>query len=205
MTSHTHRIREIQCVSSQQRFLQARIDAEKKARQLLDRRAGRFTKEELCRFLDLCNTEIVPPNAFSNELRTRETKTRFQQSFIGQNRCLMLDTLEVCNKWISCLWKAKGTEQDILDAFWQHSDDMKGAGTGLPTMILYLKRPKTHSVWLVSFNKPLTDITGQTLPTRRTANNYSFYNRVVNEQLRKPYRLKPQEIDYVLYRLSADV
>jgi hypothetical protein len=196
MTSLAHRIREIQRVSGQQRFLQARIDAEKKACQLLDRRAGRFTKEEFCRFLDLCNAEIVPP-------RTRETKTRFQQSFIGQNRCLMLDALKTCNDLIVSLWKAEGNEHDILDSFWCHSD-VKGAGTGLPTMILYLKRPKTHSVWLVSFNEPMSDITGQTLPTRRTANDYSFYNRVVNERLRKPYRLKPQEIDYVLYRLSAD-
>lgn len=190
MTGLAQRIREIQRVSGQKPFLQARKDAEERARHLLNRRAGHFTKEEFSRFLDLCNTELVPPTASSDTLRTFETKTRFQQSFVGQNRCLMFDALERCN--------------DLIGHLWRHSD-VKGAGTGLPTIILYLKRPKIHSVWLVSFNKPLTDITGQTLSTRRTANDYSFYNRVVNEQLRKPCRLKPQEIDYVLYRLSADV
>ena len=121
MTTLVQRISEIRGVSRLPRFLQARIDAEKSACRLLAERAGYFTEEDFSLFLDLCNTEVVPPTASSNTLRASETRTRFQQSFIGQNRCLMLDALEKCNDLLGRLWNADRDQRDILDSFWQHS------------------------------------------------------------------------------------
>jgi transcriptional regulator with XRE-family HTH domain len=197
-------VNEIRRVSRRERFLQARRDAEESARRLLNRRAGSFTRDDLCRFLDHCNTEVVPPDASSEELRAEETLTRFQQSFIGQNRVLMLGSLKACNELIGGLWKADEEDIDaLLDRFWRSSPrSCKGAGTGLPTMILYLKDPDQYSVWLVdSLGKALSKASGRRLPSTRTAASYRSYNRAVEMHLRNPFRLDPQEIDYILYRL----
>jgi len=205
MSKLTQRIIQIRRVSRLPAFLQARVDAEEEAHRLLDERAGRFTKDEFHRFLDLCNTELVPPSASSNTLRESKTRTRFQQSFIGANRSLMLEKLGACNDLIGRVWHAKGKEKEleILDSFWQ-STRVKGAGTGLPTMIIYLKHPKTYSVWLVSLNKPLSSIAGQPLANWRSVDSYLLYNRAVNDYLRRRFSVKPQEIDYILYRLLVE-
>jgi hypothetical protein len=189
-------------VSSTTPFLQARINAERSARQLLDARAGFFTTEELARFLDLCNTELVPPHV-SDELRESETRTRFQLAFIGQNRCLMLRTIDECNKWIALLWKERTDELGVLDSFWR-SSRIKGAGTGLPTMILYLKDPEVYSVWLGFLSEALSSIAKQTLPSSRTVHSYLQYNQAVDTCIRKRFVVQPQEIDYILYRLLAE-
>lgn len=197
------RIGEIrQRVSSTGPFLQARVNAERNARQLLDARAGFFTTEDLAHFLDLCNTELVPPHV-SDEFRAAETRTRFQLAFIGQNRCLMLRTIQECNKWIALLWKARADELGTLDSFWR-SSRIKGAGTGLPTMILYLKHPETYSVWLSFLSEALSSIAGQELPTSRTVPDYLRYNQAVDTYVRKRFPIQPQEIDYILYRLLAE-
>lgn len=171
MPNVDQRIGEIrQTVSRTGPFLQARINAERSARQLLDARAGSFTTEDLCRFLDLCNTELVPPKV-SDEFRAVETRTRFQLAFVGQNRCLMLRTLDECNRWIALLWKDRNDELGTLDSFWR-SSRIKGASTGLPTMLLYLKHPETYSVWLGFLSEALSSIMGQQLPTARTVHSY---------------------------------
>jgi hypothetical protein len=203
MVNFDQRISEIRRrVSRTGPFLEARINAERDARQLLDARAGFFTTEDLTRFFDLCNTERVPPNT-SDELRESETRTRFQLTFIGQNRCLMLRTIDECNKWIALLWKERTDELGALDLFWR-SSRIKGAGTGLPTMILYLKHPGTYSIWLGFLSEALSAIAGQELPTSRTVPDYLRYNQAVDTYLRKRFPVQPQEIDYILYRLSAE-
>ncbi len=189
-------------VSHTDPFLQARIRAERSARQLLDARAGSFTTEDLARFLDLCNTELVPPNV-SDEFRASETRTRFQPAFIGRNRRLMLQTMEECNKWIALLWKDRTDELGTLDSFWR-SSRIKGAGIGLPTMILYLKHPETYSVWLGFLSEALSSIAEQELPSSRTVRSYLRYNQAVDTYLRGRFHLRPQEIDYLLYRLLAE-
>jgi transcriptional regulator with XRE-family HTH domain len=205
MHAFTQQISQIRRISRLERFLQSRRDAEESARRLLKDRAGSFTDRDLCRFLDLCNTEVVPPDDSSEELCAEETLTRFQRSFIGQNRTRMRRSLKACNELIAGLWRAGEDGIDaILDRFWRSSPQRcKGAGTGLPTMIHYLKDPNKYSVWLVkSLGKGLSKVSGENLPEARTAASYRNYNQAVDKYLRNPFKLEPQEIDYILYRLS---
>ncbi len=201
MLSVPERIERIrQRVTTDPRFLQTRIDAENEARRLLDARTGSFTREELEGFLDLCNTELVPPKD-SDVLRDQPTRTRFQLSFIGENRMLMLERPDECNRWISAIWKQKDDQLSILDTLWR-SGGLKGAGTGFPTMLFYLKRPERYSVWLPGLSEALSSAWDQVLGNRRTALNYSSYNAAVARCLRIPFGVEPQEIDYILYCLA---
>ena len=182
-------------------FLDARLRAENLARDLLDRKAGAFNAVEFARFMDLCNTEIVPPDARSTTLRDHETRTRFRFSFIGQNRLLMLSSLDACNEWVGRLWHAKGDELRVLDAFLRQKDT-PGAGTGLATMLMYLRQPEKWNVWLISLGSALGKLLGRPFPTPRTLSSYTAFNDAVNTHLRRPLGLRPQEIDYILFMVE---
>jgi hypothetical protein len=134
-------------VSTKPEFLFARESAENKARILLDNKPGYFSESDLAHLLNLCNTELVPPNQYSRELRDRETITRFQLSFIGQNKKLMTEYLESTNGWIKRLWGQPDDPFSVLSRFW-NDNQVPGAGMGLPTMVLYLKDPSRFNVWL---------------------------------------------------------
>lgn len=198
------RIKEIQKVSLNPIFLNARIDAEDRARELLNSRCGRFTEDEFKKFLYLCNTELVSKKPYScGDWRKNPTHTRFTSRFIGNNMKFVTDTLDECNSWITALWQSTTETLDILDRFWKKGR-VKGAGTSFPTMIMYLKERDSYNVWLRPLAKAintLMDIDRKPDMTRNAA-NYQNFNSAVNEFLRRKYNLKPQEVDYVLFRLS---
>lgn len=189
-------------VSTKPEFLFARKSAENKARILLKNKAGYFSESDLAHFLNLCNTELVPPDQYSIKLRDRETITRFQLSFIGQNRKLMTECLDSTNEWIKRLWE-QTDDYSSLARFWSENQ-VHGAGMGLPTMILYLKDPSRFNVWLPFLNKGISIFTGQKISSKRNADNYIKFNETVNRELRMPFNLKPQEIDYILFRINAE-
>lgn len=182
-------------------FLRARMDAEEEARRLL---RGGADSRQLDHFFELCNTERVPANEFSYELQPEEKQTRFIPAFWGKNRRLMLLTRDECKQWMARLWQAKKDDElSVLESFWQ-SSPINGAGIGLPTMILYLKHPETYSVWLPVLRRALSSIMGETLPSSRTVPSYLRYNQAVDKCLRIEVKVKPQEIDYILWRLLKE-
>ena len=189
-------------VSTKPELLFARVSAENKARILLNNKAGYLSESDLDHFLNLCNTELVPPNQYSIKLRDIETITRFQLSFIGQNRKLMADSLESTNEWIKRLWE-QTDDYSSLTRFW-NENQVPGAGMGLPTMILYLKDSSRFNVWLPFLNKGISIFTGEKISSKRNADNYIKFNETVNRGLREPFNLKPQEIDYILFRINAE-
>jgi hypothetical protein len=115
-------------------------------------------------------------------------------------------TAEECARWITRLWQAKKDDElSVLELFWQpRPRPVNGAGTGLPTVILYLKRPATYSVWLPKLSKALSSITGETLPCDQEVHNYGRYNQAVDRCFRIEVKVEPQEIDYILWRLLED-
>ena len=134
MTNWRTRIEEFRKVSLKTEFLDSRIQNEQSARDILNKKAGNFDKQDFLEFLAACNMEIVPPNIHTNELNDHETCTRFQLSFIGQNRNLMLATLAECNKCIWELWRSHDDKIYIaLELFWKNKR-IKGAGSGFPTL-----------------------------------------------------------------------
>lgn len=190
-----------QDVTLKQEFLQARLQAENEAKALLLNKGGNFSENDMVKFLNLCNTEIVPLNDYSIKLRNYKTCTRFQLSFIGQNRKLMIKSLDLCNYWILRLWKTKNDPLSDLSEFWEKKP-VPGSGVGLPTMILYLKDPTEYNIWLPFLNDACNLFAGHKLSSKRNIENYLLYNNTVINELRKPFNLEPQEIDYILYRLE---
>lgn len=190
-------------ITSKPEFLKARLQAEDQARKLLDDKSGAFDVNDMEKFLNLCNIELVPANLHSNKLRQKLTRTRFRLSFIGQNRNLMIGSLELCNYWIHCLWHSVDDPIMVLSQFWS-KNQVPGAGMGLPTMILYLKNPVEYNVWLPFLNDACNLLTESKLSSKRTVQNYLLYNKTINEELRNPLSLKPQEIDYILFRIRAE-
>ena len=117
------RIAAFRKVSLLPKFLDARI----LSRYLLDTKAGNFDKTDLIDFLTKCNKEMVPPNIHTNILNDHETCTRFQLSFIGQNRNLMVATLIECNNWMHKLWRSPDDGiYESLELFWRNGRITRG-------------------------------------------------------------------------------
>ena len=194
-------IHDFRRVSQNPTFLAVRKDAEEMARHLLDRKCGRFTEDDFKRFLDLINTEITPSKTNSYELRSYEVRTRFRPAFMGKNRNSMIKILDECNRWIANLWLSRPDGLDSLDQFWKESS-VNGAGTSLPTAIMYLKDPEIYNVWTPMLAKGLGILLEKKFKMAKTCKNYLFFNDEANKVLRKPFNLRPQEIDYILFRIA---
>jgi hypothetical protein len=203
MQNLDERIKDIQKVSLNPIFLNTRIDAEDRAREMLNSRCGYFTEDEFKKFLYLCNTEMVPKRPYQIiDWRKNPTLTRFSAMFIGNNM-KFIDTLNESNKWIALLWQSAADMLNVLNEFWEKGQ-IEGAGTSFPTVIMYLKDREIYNVWLPGLTKGLNraiPIDRKVKMTKRLE-NYQKFNSAVNEFLRHKYHLKPQEVDYILFRLS---
>jgi len=180
-------------------FVSVRMRAEAEARQLLENKLGHFKTGDLNRFLGFCNTELIPLK------RKRETLTRFQRAFIGANKKNIIGHSDAFNEWSSRLWNAPDMQVfNWLDRFWREKGVL-GGGAGLPTMILYLRDPSIYNVWLPFTAKGLKNLTGINIGMGRKADNYIKYNEAVNYLIRSPLHLKPQEIDFILYKAGKEL
>ncbi len=198
-------IEEFRKVSLQPDFITVRIQSELTARELINSKCDGFNKNDLERLLDLCNTEKVPPNIYTNQLSEKETCTRFRLSFIGANRKNMINCLESCNRWISALWKTTN-DIDTLRMFWKEGS-IKGAGIGFPTMILYLKNPDKYNVWIPFLSNGLGVLAGKNLGIKKDVMKYIEFNDTIITLLRQDSMkppIKPQEVDYILFRIGLN-
>ena len=72
-------------------------------------------------------------------------------------------------------------------------------------MIMYLKYPDKYNVWIPFLSDALGIITGRTFEKQKNVENYKEYNKCINgamQRLISDPPLKPQEIDYILYRIG---
>lgn len=171
-----------------------RKDAEGRAVNLLESKRGHFGRDDLDYFLTLLNTEIVPWKS------NRIVLTRFQRSFIGANKVNIIRHLDAFNDWAVQIWTCEESElANRLNIFWQ-MQPVKGGGTGLPTMILYLRDPLNYNVWLPDLGNGLNRLYPQFINIEnRTFYNYQRFNSAVNSEIRRPFALQPQEVDFILY------
>jgi hypothetical protein len=180
------------------RFLAERVSAESSARRLLESFVGRFRESDAGRFFDWCNTELRITGYDPLSVPPEPTLTRFRLSFVGRNRNLMLRDLRLLNHWLEALWRDGHRDpHGGLERFWS-SGKVPGAGTGLPTMILYLRDPNRHVIWLPTLSQAVAHLSGRRAAPRRTWQEYVEYLNAVDELIRKPFGAEPQEVDYLL-------
>ena len=72
-------------------------------------------------------------------------------------------------------------------------------------MIMYLKDTEKYNVWIPFLSDALGIIEGKTFNKKRNVENYVEFNNYIIRSLRQiipNYNLKPQEIDYILFRIG---
>jgi DNA polymerase III delta prime subunit len=141
--------------------------AQAAARAILDERVGRLSEADLRQVFEHLNTCEGEPG--------KVVATRFALSFSGHNANEMVKALERLNPLIEGLWKAEGGSAvaQALEAFWKAP--IPGAGTGLPSAILFLKDPERYAVWLQGLDLTVRRLMGALPPGPRSATAYFDY------------------------------
>lgn len=185
------RIAELRKRYSSAEEIEARRKGEALARKILERKAGRFTEDDLSQFMNALNRDAAGRN------------TRFMPAFYGVQVHRMANTLEAFNYWVERLWKAEDHRLDEeLDAFWD-AHEVGGAGISLPTAILYLRDPQRYNVWLRIMEAGLRKVTDFQPGPYEKASSYRAYNEAVLA-FRERYGLEPQEVDLILWALTQE-
>ena len=214
MINWINRIGEYRKVSREEKFLKYRTEGENGARHIINLKCGNFNKIDFMQLFTLCNKECVPPDINTTKLKLKESSTRFGSSINGNNVILMIESLDECNQFVADIWEATTRKDtiDILDRFW-NIGKIRGAGVGFPTIVLYLKDPEKYNIWLPCLSKALDrlpkEMSNKYIHKERTnVSNYLAYNDSVNFLFRSHYTcdpsILPQEIDYLLFRISKE-
>lgn len=191
----------IKYVSSE--FISVRKNSEDKARYLMKIKLGHFDKNILEYFLKLANSEFVTRSG-KKYYKINVTSTRFQRAFTGANAKNIIEHLDFFNDWSARIWKEpKSSLEGLLDLFWK-TRPIPGAGTSLPTLLLYLRDPSRYNIWLPYTAQGFERLTGFVTGSLRSGADYFRYNDLVNKEVRKKYDLQPQEIDFILFMANKE-
>ena len=174
---------------------QARLEAEASARILLETRAGEFDEGDLSEFLSSLNVDWWDG---------KHLTSRFVPAFSAPQEARMVETLDALNSWVKRIWQADDAELDaLLDDFWKQRE-VGGAGTSLPTAVLYLRDREQYGIWLPVMSKALQIATGFEPGKWRRARSYRRYNVALN-QFRERYQVPPHGVDDLLWWIATKV
>jgi len=172
--------------------LKTRLKGEKLARELFEKKAGKFTEGDLRDFGNWINLDGSPE---------KETKSRFMPALYGYQINKMAEDLPAFNRWAKQIWDSSDAQIDpTLDAFWE-AGEVSGAGTSLPTAILYLRNPEKYNIWLPIMEGGLSVAAGYEPGKNRRASDYRQYNEQLI-QFRDRYDLPPQSLDVILWHFA---
>lgn len=122
------------------RFVPSRVEAERAAASLLNQRAGDLGPAEAMRLGQLFNT---------HERGGRVRLDRFLPGFVGATMQKVTQDLDRFNEVVADLWTAPvDTALDTLGRMYGDRSVLPGAGSSLPSMILYLRDPDRFGVCL---------------------------------------------------------
>ncbi|MFW6297600.1 MAG: McrB family protein [Desulfosalsimonas sp.] len=173
--------------------IQVRLQGEQEARDLLEQKLGQLDQTDLKAFLEALNKDWW---------EGKVKKDRFMP-FYGDLAHKTVDSMDAFNKWTKRLWEADDNRVDqVLDEFWQ-KNEVAGAGTSLPTAILYLRDPEKSAIWVPSLEMGLKAISAFTLGKRRTAAGYKQFNQQL-QNLRTTLGFPPQIMDILLSLASKE-
>ncbi len=169
-------------------FVSGRVDAENRVRDLLDD-AGELTEHQARELLVLFKTQVVAG---------REHHNRFGLTFRA-GAVTLVRNMDVFNDRLQKLWKGdEETALHVLDETLKTRSSFPGAGSSLPSMLLYLRDPTRHAIWIGSTIDGLHFCTGA--PRLDTTGGVHAYRAFCTQAhaFRAQYALKPQELDAVL-------
>ena len=170
--------------------LEARQEAEDRARELLNDAAGSLTRHQAQKLGRLFNTD-----SRDGEVR----HDRFSPAFHGATWDRVLENLEAFNEHVRQLWRSP--EEDALRAaseIFRDKSVLPGAGRSLPTMLLYLRDPQRYFLWFNAVDRGFAALTRQPeIPRSRGLDGYHHFCERVG-RFAQEHRLAPPEIDGVL-------
>lgn len=170
--------------------MQKRQATELEARQLIEQNPDGMTAAQLATFFEKIDTDYWDGKA---------KQGRFGVTFLGNNRKLICEQVDVANKWIQLLWNAK--EKDcvsLVDKFMKESP-IKGAKYGFPSLILYLRDPNRFNIWIAVMWAGMKVFTGDDY-AGDTGADYDKLNSAIIK-FRDEFQLAPQALDIVLTEL----
>lgn len=184
-----HRLRQLEAKEFPPQRIEARLQGEAEARDLLTSHLGALSEADVAAFLAALSKDFWGGQARVN---------RFMPAFYGSLSQQVSASTDAFNRWSERLWAADDHQLDqVLDEFWA-ANEVAGAGTSLPTVLLYLKDPEKYAVWLPVIQHGVHLITKSPAAMKnRTATGYRQYNHAV-QSLRSKLQLAPQKMDALL-------
>jgi MoxR-like ATPase/uncharacterized protein (DUF2461 family) len=172
-----------------EQFVSGRIEAEKAAVDLLNERAGELTREEATRLGQLFNTHVK-----AGQVR----QDRFLPAFAGATIQKVTEDLERFNEVVADLWTATiDTALDTLGRMYADRSVLPGAGSSLPSMLLYLRDPERFGICINATMRGLAAALGPAPFRADSRASYEEFCRALR-QWRDRYGIAPQEADAVL-------
>jgi hypothetical protein len=172
-----------------ERFVPARVEAEREAVGLLNARAGEFSREEANRLGQLFNR---------HEKAGRVRHDRFLPAFAGATMAKQTEDLERFNQVVADLWTAPiDVALTTLGQMYADRSVLPGAGSSLPSVLLYLRDPERFAVCINATTNGLS----YALDTPRfRADSRASYEAFCTAMgaWRRSYGVAPQEADAVL-------
>ncbi|MCW6008870.1 AAA family ATPase [Micromonospora sp. CPCC 205371] len=169
-------------------FVPSREDAEREARRIIDTRIGHMNAEEI----------VQLGRVFNRHGKTGQVRQdRFSPGFAGAVMAKLAQNTERFNEVVSRLWR--GHLDDAVYLLGQMFADrsiLPGAGSSLPSYLLYLREPERFGICL---NATMTGL-GVEVGERFRANNQESYERFCAAlvEWRRKYGVAPQEADAIL-------
>lgn len=178
-----------------ERFVPSRAEAEREARELLNAQAGAMTREESVRLSELFNR---------HEKAGRVRRDRFAPGINGTTMMKLTQDLDRFNRVIANLWTAPLDEAvQMLMRMFADRSILPGAGSFLPSMLLYLRDPEQFAITIDSTTKGLAHALGVSWPTI-TRQEYPQLSDTLR-RWRHEYGIAPQEADAVLTALMRAI
>ncbi|SCG45698.1 AAA domain (dynein-related subfamily) [Micromonospora zamorensis] len=170
------------------RFALARVDAEEKARQMLDERHGEMDVEEIVKLGRLFN---------QHEAAGRVRYDRFSPGFAGAIMAKLGQDVVRFNRVVSRLWtQPLEAAVDLLGQMYADRSILPGAGTSLPSYLLYLREPDRFGVFINATRKGLGAEVGDVFRSDSKASYERFCAALL--RWRERHGVAAQEADAIL-------
>jgi MoxR-like ATPase len=176
-------------------FVPGRVRAEAAARELLEASAGAMTRDEAMQLGVLLNQHTRQGKA---------RKDRFLPAFGAAGMTKLVEDLETFNERLARIWRGDSEEAlAVLDETAKNGSFFPGAGTSLPSALLYLRDAQHYGVWISATTNGLRALTGEASPSKKggAKSFLTFCDQV--RRFREEYSVAPQELDAIFARAEV--